>query len=591
MTSKTQNDETDYVQECLDYARLIKDDFQLARPKIKNIGKREKHAWIKFYNEVTQPPEDVAWKFDRQIANKWCRFMETLHVPAGVQAGLPFKLSMWQKLVISNIIGFYVMLPIPGREEHEVRQPRFTELYLEIGRGNGKTTFLGAILVAGICLIPGNGHNYYSAATTRDQATIVLNCAREILNKTPGLKAAFGVRVNAFNVTRKATNTNMKALSKDSSTLDGLSPTITVLDELHAHPTRGLYDVMHSAKGKNAFSISIYITTAGTNLQGICYEERAVADNVLKGTTKIDHYFAFIATVDEMKNYDKDWGWEQANPSIRDGGNPVLRTAIESAFFKTNVSQVALDDFKTKRCNIWLSGHSRWLDVEKWDDCAAPELLLKDFLGQQVYVGVDLSERDDFTALALIFPDFKTGSFHLFTKFYMPSMSLQEKIRSGKTHYKGWAENKNFTIIEGNTVDYNIIRRDIEFFCTKFQPRKILFDQASGSHGIATDLMKMFGDRVGIMRKTASHISNAALDLEARVKYRENITHDGNPVMRYCIGNAVVDRRVDGSILPKKITDKSDLKIDGVDAMLHALVYMIAEGSHIDYSNYTITGA
>ena len=155
-------------------------------------------------------------------------------------------------------------------------------------------------------------------------------------------------------------------------------------------PPGGLYDVMHSAKGKNAFSISIYITTAGTNLQGICYEERAVADNVLKGTTKIDHYFAFIATVDEMKNYDKEWGWEQANPSIRDGGNPVLRTAIESAFFKTNVSQQALDDFKTKRCNIWLSGHSRWLDVEKWDDCAAPELRLKDFLGQQVYIGVDL---------------------------------------------------------------------------------------------------------------------------------------------------------------------------------------------------------
>ena len=140
-------------------------------------------------------------------------------------------------------------------------------------------------------------------------------------------------------------------------------------------------------------------------------------------------------------------------------------------------------------------------------------------------------------------------------------------------------------------MDYNIIRRDIEYFCTKFQPRKILFDQASGSHGIATDLMKMFGDRVGIMRKTASHISNAALDLEVRVKYTENITHDGNPVMRYCVGNAVVDRRVDGSILPKKITDKSDLKIDGVDAMLHALVYMIAEGSHIDYSNYTLGGA
>ena len=584
--------DTDYVQECLDYARAIKDDLQLATPKIKNIGKYEKQAWVKFYNEAVNPPEGVRWHFDRKIANQWCKFMETLRVPAGVEAGLPFKLSLWQKLVICNLIGFYLFLSIPGREEYKVRQPRFTEFYLEIGRGNGKTTFLGAILVAGICLLPGAGNNFYSAATTRDQASIVLNAAMRILDKTPGLKEAFDVEVQTFKVQCKERNAKMEALSATHSKQDGLSPTITVLDELHAHPTRGLYDVMHSAKGKLVFSISIYITTAGTNLQGICYEERNVAKNVLEGITKVDHYFAFIATVDEVKLYDKELGWEQANPSIRDDGNPVLRAAIESAFLKTTASQEAIDEFKTKRCNIWLSGHSRWLDVEKWDACAAPDLRLKDFLGKPVYIGVDLSERDDFTALALIFPDFKTGSFHLFTKFYMPAMSIKDKIEKGKTHYKRWAEDKNFTIIEGNTVDYNVIRRDIEYFGTKFRVLKVLFDQASGSQATASDLMATFGDGVvGIMRKTALHIGNAARDFEMRVEYKENMTHDGNPIMRFCIGNAVVERRVDGSILPKKITEKSDLKIDGVDAMLHALVYMLAEGEGIDFSNYKLGGA
>ena len=573
------------------YVRRLKKDPDV-KPLIRTIGWREKHAWIRFFDDYTatnKKKKKVNWNFHPVLANNVCKLFETLPLPDAAYGNkTKFELEPWQALILINRYGFTETIDWDGKG-CLINVPRFTEIYIEVARGNGKTSFVAGILVIDTIIWKNDGGEWILAATTKDQAGIAYKKIRSILRR---YKKEITLKYNMNSkemIIVEHSNSEIRPVSSDADDQEGLAPNTYVLDELHAHKNRDIYDVLQTAKGKQPYGNQVAITTAGNNPTGVCYEERLNCENLLKGTTQLDHVFAFIATADDTNAWEDENSWKQANPAY--DYRPLLKSTILKEYNKAKKSPKAVPAFKQKRVNIWITGAEAWLSVDDWDILAAPKKKMMSFKGQTAYVGIDLSESNDLTAVAICFRDDKTdleaAPVHVFVRVYAPRESVEDKFRDDPQHpYAQWVKDGHLILTEGNIINWNTIVSDVNHLNQYFNFGCVIFDQLAGSQLVASQFMQRYGeDVVKIMRKTANNISAAAHDFEARIEAapqrqrrnaRQLLTHDANPVMRWMVGNAVVTRRIDGTILPKKPTDTSPLKIDGIDATLHAWAFMMA---------------
>jgi phage terminase large subunit-like protein len=167
--------------------------------------------------------------------------------------------------------------------------------------------------------------------------------------------------------------------------------------------------------------------------------------------------------------------------------------------------------------------------------------------------------------------------------FYVPEARLASQDTSVKQItelYQRWVKDGHLTPTPGDFIDHNVIEAKIREIKAKLAARKATFDQWNSGLAMASRLNDDFGEAdnpFGVqMAKNAKNCTDPAKAIEARVKSGPaRLRHDGNPVMAWMVGNAVVDRRTDGSLLPKKETANSPNKIDGVDAMLNAIAPML----------------
>ena len=584
----------DYVRIVLEKAAgVIKDEKHLKKGEIYPMGWRERACWKRFYNDVMNPPADAEWYFDSDRANRWCKVAEMMIVPAGPHAGETFILMPWQMMIIAAIAGFKIKFTNPDGRVSVV--PRFTQFYLEVARGNGKSTFAALLLVIAQILVKTEGGQFITAATKKDQAKIVFTLAKIIVDKMDDeLKKEIGLST-VFDAVRHAfKNTEIKAVASESSTNEGLLPIMYILDELHAHPNHKMFQVLENAKGKHDFSIGISITTAGDNVHGICYEERQVVENILNESAFIDSYFGYIACLDDADNWDNEAAWYQANPSLTT--NYTLLEAMRKSVAKIKSSGGAnKNQFIIKRCNIWLAGHDRWLNLDEWDKLAVNELpddkkaetQLANLMHRPCWIGVDLSDRDDISAIVYAWwaDDAKTH-LHIKTRHFLPRLVVQQRIREGKEYYNKWYKNGDIKLTsgdEGALVDYIKIKEYLQHALKTLNVHGVTFDQMSGAMLMAQELDREFPQSmVRLMPKTAKNVSDAALSVEARIRQSAEtgnifFSHDGNGVARWCASNAVVTRDTRGQILPKKPSEHSPLKIDTIDAMLHAITWPLIE--------------
>ena len=152
------------------------------------------------------------------------------------------------------------------------------------------------------------GAEVYSLATTRDQARIVFGDAQQMARLRPEMRSHYKLEVNAHNINILQTGSKFEALSAEGSTLDGLNIHLGIIDELHAHKTRTVYDVVETAIGKRDQSLLWVITTAGSDRSGICYETRTFVTKVLDEVLEDDSQFGIIYGIDD----EDEWANEAA---------------------------------------------------------------------------------------------------------------------------------------------------------------------------------------------------------------------------------------------------------------------------------------
>lgn len=481
-------------------------------------------------------------------ADNLCAFVELLPHIKGPLAGTPITLEPWQVFILTTIFGW---VKRDGRR-------RFRRAYIEVPRGNAKSTLSSAVGLYMLTADGEGGAECYSLATTRDQARIVFGDAQQMARKSSGFRTRYGVTVGAHNVHVLNTASKFEALSAEGSTLDGLNIHFGCIDELHAHKTRTVYDVVETGTGKRDNSLLWVITTAGSDRAGICYEARSFVTRVLGGQVEDDSQFGIIYGLDDGD----DWGTEEAllkaNPNWGISVRPEVILPLQA---KALQLPSATNNFRTKHCNDWVSVDTAWMDIRAWERCADSRLSPDDFEGQPCWIGIDLASKVDIASMALLFE--RDGQVVGFARHFLPEDTV---FAAANSQYQGWMQAGRLLATPGNVTDFGLIEAELLDAAARFEIKAVAFDPFQATQFSTRMLAE--GLPMIEVRPTVLNFSEPMKQLEALV-LQGKWAFDGDPVLTWMVSNVVCHRDAKDNIYPRK--ERPENKIDGVIAVLMAL--------------------
>ena len=510
--------------------------------------------------------KNFQYHFDEDRASRPCRFTELLCNVKGPKAGQKIKLEPWQVFILTTVFGWI--------DSNSAR--RYQRAYVEVPRGNGKSTLLSCIALYMLTADKERGADCYSFATTRDQAKIVFNDALAMARGNADLRKALGVKLQAHSIVVPGTNSKFEAKSADGQTLDGLNTHCAIIDELHAHRTREVYDVVETSIGKRKQPIMWMITTAGFNLSGICYEVRRYVTKLLDNSAVDDSHFGVIYTIDEKDDWRSEDALIKANPNWNVSVQPK---AILSTLSKALTDPASENNFKTKHLDVWCNADSAFFQMAKWRRAYKPAVTLEEFEGMPCIYGLDLAAKTDITALVRLF--FKQEGdevhYYAFPEFWLP----QEKLNnSSNSQYQSWAKQDLIHVSDGAINSLEEIQDYILEDAKRFDTLSIAFDPWQ-AYQLATNLQNE-GLTMIELKPTVQNFSEPMKQVQALV-YANRLHTDGNPVLEWMASNLVAHYDAKENVYPRKETP--DNKIDGMVALIMAMkqaIFMDVENSYID---------
>ena len=485
------------------------------------------------------------------LAQRAVDFFSVLRHSKGAFAGQVFKLSPWQEFCTRVLFGWVRL--VDGMR-------RFRRAYISTAKKSGKST-LGSgwgLYLTGPDCEP--GAEVYSAATKRDQARIVHEEAVRMVQASTRLRRKF--KLTRDNIFVPGLGAKYVPLSADADTSDGLNVHGAIVDEIHRHKTRAMWDILEAGTVSRRQPLVIGLTTAGFDRSTICGELYDRAVRILEGSVQDDAYFAWISELER----DEDWHdkalWVRANPNI--GITPKWESLIDE-FKRAKDSPALQNTFRRLHLNQWTEQSERFIDMDAWLACAGhvdPEALR----GERCYGGLDLAKTRDLTAFALDFPLGSDKRKHkaLFW-FWLPREGMAERIRRDGVPYDAWAQQGLIKLTDGNVTDYSVVREDIKRLHSIYQIAEIAYDDWNASH-IATELQDD-GAKMVEFRQGWKSMSEPTCELPGLLADRR-LEHGSNPVLNWMAGNMAVKQDPAGNLKPDKA--KSTKRIDGIVAFIMA---------------------
>lgn len=295
--------------------------------------------------------------------------------------GQPFLLRPWQQEVIRRI---YARRP-DGR-----RRARLA--LVSMARKNGKSAMAASIALAAIATEQ-QGGQVISAAADRDQAKLIFNHAKQMVLQDPVLQDE--IKVFAHVLEHRPSGSVYRAVSSEAYTKEGLSPTLVLADEVHAWPTRELFDVLQLAQGARKDPLFLIVTTAGvmstrTEDESILYQLYQYGLRIVRGEVDDPSFFMSWWGPEEESDHTDERNWELANPGLDD---IVDRDDLRSAIRITPESE-----FRIKRLNSFVPVEDFWLPAGAWDACEGAVALDP---RQPVSVGIDIGLTGDASAVTI----------------------------------------------------------------------------------------------------------------------------------------------------------------------------------------------
>lgn len=548
-------------------------------------GKIPACRWVKF--ACLRQKQDLERKksskfpyhFDRKRANRPCKFIECLCHVKGPKAGECIHLEDWQCFIITTIFGWV--------DDNGYR--RFSQAYIEVGRGNGKSTFCSGIGLYMLCADGELGADIYSFATTRDQARIVFDDSLAMARGNKDLQRYYGLTPLNNSMVIIGTNSKFLPKSADAGTLDGLNTHLGIIDELHAHKTRKVYDVVNSSTSKRTQSLIFTITTAGYILDGICMERRRTVGHVLDGSVVDEALFGIIYTIDEDDDWQSEIALKKANPNWCVSVNPKQ---IMSELISAKLNTSAQKEYLTKHLDVWVNSDHQWLKMEHYRQCIDSSLRESDFVGEYAIYGLDLASKLDISALIRLHWKEIDGVMHyyVFPYFYLPADAVHS---SDNSQYEGWAQDGYIQTTDGPITDLNALQEWIAQDVRQYSVLSLAYDPMQ-----ATQMSQnLLGDGVPMVElaQNLKNMSEPMKQVQALI-YTGRLHISDNPVMHWMASNVVCHTDAKENIYPRK--EKVQNKIDGMVALIMAINQAIQldvehqyisvnDTSHADWSDFT----
>lgn len=535
----------------------------IADTKGKRHGLLARQAAKRFIDDLARAKDkSCKFEYDPDIASHACRFIERLPHVEGTWATPTIVLDPAQVFFVAQLFGF---------RDRETGNRRFTSALFCVARKAGKSTLSAAIMLYCQCCEAERGAQLISAATTYDQAAIIWKIASMMVQRTEGLRDAFGLNGWAKAIARPSAGSIFKALHAKASTQDGLNPSHVALDEIHAHKTPDLLNVLASAAGARSNPLWLYTTTEGYTNPGPWSEIRQFAKRLLSGVfgQTADHYLAVIFSVDDenktlgIKADDEfdERCWIKANPLIE--SNPHLLTAIRREAIEAKQMPSKLAEFRIKRLNRQSSTADGWINLINWQQCGGAVDL--DALEKHpCYGGLDLASTSDIASFRLVWN--VSGKIYTHGWRWVPNAAIRARTERGTVPYAAWVESGHLIATEGNVTDYAEIEPVIVAACERFNIQQIGYDRWN-----ATELAnRLTGAEVPLVEFIQGPRSyHPAMQALERAYMSGNFAHGGDPVLNWCASNVVARRDVNLNMAPDK--KNSADKIDDMSALLMAV--------------------
>lgn len=489
--------------------------------------------------------KDIAYREDR--ADHACSFIEALPHVIGPLAGEPIRLEPFQIFIVVNLFGW-----------HDVGTGlrRYREAFVLLPRGTGKSTLAAPIaLYMTFCQGQG-GAEGLSGATSMAQAEAVFTPAKRMVEMSDGIAEALGIETAARSIYQTSTGSSFKPVI--AKTKDGGLPWIAIADELHQALDSTQLDAFRTGMGKRRGSdpMLLIISTAGTNVAGVCRQEQLYFEGVLKGTIKDDAKFCLVYTIDGTDDWRDFSVWRKANPGY---GISVDEKHLRSEYEKALQSPSYQATCLTKYLNVWQNTATGWLNQLDWARAARPGLMLSSAV--RCWIGVDLSTKTDITAVTVV-AEMPDGTKALFPYLFLPQGAL-DRSKNAKA-YAEWIANGALIQTDGSASDHQAVEDQIRTLVRENKVEEVLFDswQAAGM------IQRLQADGIECVEfgQTARNFTSAMTDFEADLM-NGKIAHPDNPCLNWMSSNISVTQR---GVLksPCKPTGQDHLKIDGMIAAL-----------------------
>jgi phage terminase large subunit-like protein len=508
--------------------------------------------------------------FNKQRALEVVEFTQLLNLTDDFY-GQPLVLQDWQHNIIWDVYGTVT--------ERGTRQYQYA--YLEIPKKNGKTTIIAALGLYHLTLDPPGGQIYCCAAD-REQASLAYNAAKQMIEQSEELQEILKVTDSKKLIVNTKTGTFLKVLSAEAYTKHGINPTVVIFDELHAQPNRDLWDVMTFGAGAaRKEPLWWIITTAGDDpdRHSVGWEQHEYARKVKDGEHEDPYWYVKMFNAPEDCDIFDEKIWHEVNPSLGVTID-IEKVRQEAIGARNDPAKERL--FRWLRLNQWVSvKRVGWLPITLWDRTIG-KWNPAELIGKKCYVGLDLSSTIDLTGAVLLFPPQEDiDDWRVLYEAWIPEDSMNERIHRDHVPYDRWVKTKHLNATPGNAVDYDFVEARILAMNRQYKIAYLCPDPWNSR--MLTQRLDKQGINVLEVAQTMAGMSPAMKYLE-RLYLVKQITHENNPVARWCFGN--VNVAVDGNENKKPMKNKSIERIDLTVAEINAMaIAMLMENDTSIYEN------
>ena len=492
--------------------------------------------------------------YDKAKADRAVKFIENLRHTKAKWAGKRFWLLPWQETLVRDIFGTV--------KEDGTRQ--FRTAYVEICKKVGKSELAAAIALYLLYADNEPSAEVYGAAADRQQASIVFDVAKRMVELTPALLK----RSKIMGATKRIVNYSnagiYQVLSADVGNKHGFSVSGLVFDEIHNQPNRNLYDVLtKGSSDARANPLHFIITTAGNDRNSIAFELHTKALDILNGRREDPTFYPVVYGLADDEDWTDEKNWYKVNPSL---GYTVEIDRLRDAFREAQQNPADEVTFRWLRLNQWVSSTVAWIPDQIYA-LGNEAIDMESLKGRECYGGLDLSSSGDITAFVLVFPPHNGKEKYVILPFFwVPQDTIPLRVRRTSVPYDKWQAQGYLMATEGNVIHYGFIEKFIDDLGKIYNIKEIAYDRWGAVE--MTQALEGMGFTVVPFGQGFSSMSPPTKRFYELLTVGKMV-HGAHPVLRWMAGNVVVDTDPAGNI---KVTKRrSPDKVDGIVAAIMAL--------------------